>query len=83
MAESDPEYHWSDNFRTSRFSNEARQRTFLQLAGKLRRVVGRKVLEMVTHSLGLALGQGRAHAHHGGARHFGAHTRTHVLEAMC
>ena len=48
MAESDPEYHWSDNFRTSRFSNEERQRTFLQLSGKLRRIVGRKVLEMVS-----------------------------------
>jgi len=43
----DPEYHWSDNFRSSRFSNEERQRTFSELAGKVRRLVGRKVREMV------------------------------------
>ena len=55
LAESDPEYHWSDNFRTSRFSNEERQRTFLCISGRLRRLVGRKVLEMVrrrTHRQG-------------------------------
>lgn len=47
ILDKDPEYHWSDNFRSSRLSNEERQRTFLQLSGAVRRVVGRKVLGMV------------------------------------
>jgi uncharacterized protein YbjQ (UPF0145 family) len=42
----DPEYHWSDNFRTPRSSNEARQRLLFRLSGQLRRMLGRKVLEM-------------------------------------
>ncbi|KAJ3035771.1 hypothetical protein HK097_004106 [Rhizophlyctis rosea] len=42
----DPEYHWSDNFRTPRTSNEARTRTMFQLAGQLRRQLGKKALEL-------------------------------------
>jgi hypothetical protein len=26
LSENDPEYHWSDSFRTPRYSNEARQK---------------------------------------------------------
>ena len=26
LTEDDPEYHWSDSFRTPRYSNEARQK---------------------------------------------------------
>lgn len=57
LNENDPEYHWSDTFRAPRYSNEARQkvehRNFIihsqllyRLAGQLRRLVGRRVLEM-------------------------------------
>ena len=46
VLESDPEYHWSDSFRTNRSSNEARQRLFCRLSGQLRRLLGKKVLEM-------------------------------------
>ncbi|KAJ3224779.1 hypothetical protein HK099_007898 [Clydaea vesicula] len=42
----DPEYHWSDNFRTPRTSNEARTRLMYQLSGQLRRQLGKRVLEM-------------------------------------
>ena len=41
----DPEYHWVDSFRTSRLSNERRQLLLYELSGKLRRQMGRKVLE--------------------------------------
>lgn len=34
LVENDPEYHWTDNFRASRISNEARQMLFNQLAKK-------------------------------------------------
>jgi hypothetical protein len=46
IIESDPEYHWSDTFRTKRSSNEARQRLMFCLSGNLRRLLGKKVLEM-------------------------------------
>lgn len=46
VTEDDPEYHWSDSFRTPRASNEARQRLLFQLSGQLRRKVGQKVLQM-------------------------------------
>ncbi|KAJ3333792.1 hypothetical protein HDU76_003606 [Blyttiomyces sp. JEL0837] len=42
----DPEYHWADNFRTPRTSNEARMRIMYQLSGQLRRQLGKKVLEL-------------------------------------
>ena len=44
--EDDPEYHWADNFRTPRKSNEARTRVMFKLSGQIRRQVGKKVLEL-------------------------------------
>ncbi|OAJ36509.1 hypothetical protein BDV3_001140 [Batrachochytrium dendrobatidis] len=44
--EDDPEYHWSDNFRTPRKSNEARTRVMFRLSGHIRRQLGKKVLEL-------------------------------------
>ncbi|KAJ3220092.1 hypothetical protein HDU67_006848 [Dinochytrium kinnereticum] len=44
--EDDPEYHWVDNFRTPRTSNDARTRTMFKLSGRLRRQLGKKVLEL-------------------------------------
>ncbi|KAJ1332736.1 hypothetical protein BSLG_008365 [Batrachochytrium salamandrivorans] len=44
--EDDPEYHWSDNFRTPRKSNEARTRAMFRLSGHIRRQLGKKVLEL-------------------------------------
>ena len=41
----DPEYHWVDSFRTARLSNERRQLLLYELSGKLRRQMGREVLE--------------------------------------
>ncbi|RKP15493.1 hypothetical protein BJ684DRAFT_18196 [Piptocephalis cylindrospora] len=46
LIEDDPEFHWSDNFRTPRSSNDSRQKLFFRLAGRLRRTVGRKALDM-------------------------------------
>lgn len=46
LTESDPEYHWTDTFRTSRASNEASQRLLQQMSCRLRREMGRKVEEM-------------------------------------
>ncbi|KAJ1966816.1 hypothetical protein IWQ62_002231 [Dispira parvispora] len=45
VVEDDPEYHWSDSFRTPRASNDARQKTFYRIAGQLRRLLGRKTLD--------------------------------------
>ncbi|RKP23918.1 hypothetical protein SYNPS1DRAFT_23997, partial [Syncephalis pseudoplumigaleata] len=45
-SERDPEYHWSDSFRTPRASNEARQRLLFRLSGRLRRALGVKVLDL-------------------------------------
>ncbi|KAJ3023011.1 hypothetical protein HKX48_004634 [Thoreauomyces humboldtii] len=45
-TEDDPEYHWSDNFRTPRTSNESRTRVMYRLSGQLRRQLGKKVLEL-------------------------------------
>jgi hypothetical protein len=42
----DPEYHWTDSFRTPRTSNEARTRVMYRLAGHLRRAIGRKCQEL-------------------------------------
>jgi uncharacterized protein YbjQ (UPF0145 family) len=46
INDQDPEYHWSDSFRTPRSSNEARQRVLYRLSGNMRRLVSKKVLEM-------------------------------------
>ncbi|KAJ1910193.1 hypothetical protein IWQ60_010786, partial [Tieghemiomyces parasiticus] len=44
LVADDPEYHWRNSFRTSRASNDARQRTFYRLAGQLRRLTAKKAL---------------------------------------
>ncbi|KAI8610786.1 hypothetical protein BC830DRAFT_1069490, partial [Chytriomyces sp. MP71] len=44
--EDDPEYHWADNFRTPRTSNDARMRIMYRLSGQLRRQLGKKVLDL-------------------------------------
>ncbi|KAI8824408.1 uncharacterized protein EV422DRAFT_519983 [Fimicolochytrium jonesii] len=44
--EDDPEYHWSDNFRTPRTSNESRTRVMYRLSGQLRRKIGKEALEL-------------------------------------
>jgi hypothetical protein len=46
ITDADPDYQWVDTFRTSRGSNEASQRVLQQLSCRLRREMGRKVLEM-------------------------------------
>ncbi|KAF2071191.1 hypothetical protein CYY_007493 [Polysphondylium violaceum] len=46
IVENDPEYHWTDTFRASRLSNFERQMLLYTLTGKLRRQMGKKVLEM-------------------------------------
>eukprot|EP01133_Synstelium_polycarpum_P017539 gene17539-20929_t len=46
IVENDPEYHWTDTFRASRLSNFERQYLLYTLSGKLRRQMGKKVLEM-------------------------------------
>ncbi|KAJ3415693.1 hypothetical protein HDV05_004371 [Chytridiales sp. JEL 0842] len=45
-SEDDPEYHWADNFRTPRTSNDARTRIMFRLSGRLRRQLGKKVLDL-------------------------------------
>jgi hypothetical protein len=45
VVERDTEYEWTDMFRTSRKSNEARQLLLYRLSSKIRRNVGRKSLE--------------------------------------
>jgi hypothetical protein len=47
----DPEYHWTDSFRTPRKSNEARTRVMYQLAGNIRRILGKKVLDMTGNAV--------------------------------
>ncbi|PJF17466.1 hypothetical protein PSACC_02716 [Paramicrosporidium saccamoebae] len=51
ITEIDPDYHWSDSFRTSRSSNEASQRILSQMSCRLRRQMGRKALEMGGNSI--------------------------------
>lgn len=46
ITEVDPDYHWSDSFRTSRSSNEASQRILNEMSCRLRRQMGRKAIEM-------------------------------------
>ncbi|KAJ2000713.1 hypothetical protein GGI04_004043, partial [Coemansia thaxteri] len=47
----DPEYHWTDSFRTPRASNEARVRVLHKITGLLRRRMGRKALEMSANAI--------------------------------
>eukprot|EP00124_Ichthyophonus_hoferi_P005735 Ihof_evm1s927 gene=Ihof_evmTU1s927 len=51
VVDNDPEYHWVDNFRTPRSSNEARQRLFYRLNNELQRRIGLKVLEVGGNAL--------------------------------
>lgn len=51
ITEVDPDYHWSDSFRTSRSSNEASQRILNEMTCRLRRQMGRKALEMGGNSI--------------------------------
>jgi hypothetical protein len=46
VVNDDPEYQLIDKLRTSRASNEARQRLFSKLSGELQRKFGVKVMEM-------------------------------------
>eukprot|EP00698_Gefionella_okellyi_P005620 TRINITY_DN150_c0_g4_i1.p1 TRINITY_DN150_c0_g4~~TRINITY_DN150_c0_g4_i1.p1 ORF type:complete len:945 (+),score=179.05 TRINITY_DN150_c0_g4_i1:339-2837(+) len=46
VAESDPEYHWSDTFRTMRSSNESRRLTLHKVAGRCQRLLGHKALDL-------------------------------------
>ncbi|KAJ1563795.1 hypothetical protein HK096_010970, partial [Nowakowskiella sp. JEL0078] len=45
-TDSDPEYHWADNFRTPRTSNHQRSLLLYKLSANLRRILGKKVLEL-------------------------------------
>uniref|UniRef100_A0A5K4ENE1 C2 domain-containing protein n=1 Tax=Schistosoma mansoni TaxID=6183 RepID=A0A5K4ENE1_SCHMA len=47
----DPEHQWIEKIRTSRASNEARQRLFSRLSGELQRKMGLKVLNIGGNSL--------------------------------
>lgn len=44
--EQDPEYHWSDKIRATRTSNENRQRKMFELTAQLKRLMGKKVLDV-------------------------------------
>jgi len=46
VLESDPEYHWSDKIRSTRASNETRQKKMFELTGTVKKLFGKKVLEM-------------------------------------
>ncbi len=46
IVSEDPEYLWVDSFRSSRTSNEARQKLLYQLTSKIRRNVGRKCIDL-------------------------------------
>lgn len=47
----DPEHQWIEKIRTSRASNEARQRLFSRLSGELQRKMGLKVLDIGGNSV--------------------------------
>ncbi|TPP64179.1 C2 domain-containing protein 5 [Fasciola gigantica] len=47
----DPEHQWIEKIRTSRASNEARQRLFSRLSGELQRKMGLKVLNLGGNSV--------------------------------
>ena len=46
VVHADPEYDWSDSFRTSRKSNQYRQLLLYQLASQVASLVGKKTLEI-------------------------------------
>ncbi|KAL4129215.1 hypothetical protein PRIC2_005225 [Phytophthora ramorum] len=46
VVHADPEYSWSDNFRTSRRSNEHRQLLLYKLSSQVVTLVGKKALEL-------------------------------------
>eukprot|EP00667_Euglena_gracilis_P001395 EG_transcript_1396 len=46
LGKADPEHQTLQNFRTSRTTNDARMLQFFRLSGKVRRQLGRKVLEI-------------------------------------
>ena len=46
VGASDPEFEWSESFRSARASNLTSTRVFYELSGRLRRQLGKKVLEM-------------------------------------
>ncbi|CAH0479305.1 unnamed protein product [Peronospora belbahrii] len=46
VVHADPEYSWSDNFRTSRRSNEHRQLLLYRLSSQVVTMVGKKALEL-------------------------------------
>ncbi|GLD96682.1 hypothetical protein PINS_up005365 [Pythium insidiosum] len=46
VVHADPEYSWSDNFRTSRKSNEHRQLLLYKLSSQVGTLVGKKALEL-------------------------------------
>ena len=46
VVHADPEYSWSDNFRTSRRSNEHRQLLLYKLSSQVATLVGKKALEL-------------------------------------
>ncbi|CAI5707547.1 unnamed protein product [Peronospora effusa] len=46
VVHADPEYSWSDNFRTSRKSNEHRQLLLYKLSSQVVTMVGKKALEL-------------------------------------
>ncbi|CAI5738144.1 unnamed protein product [Hyaloperonospora brassicae] len=46
VVHADPEYSWSDNFRTSRKSNEHRQLLLYKLSSQVVTLVGKKALEL-------------------------------------
>lgn len=46
LQEKDPEYHWTDSFRATRSSNEARTSAIRKLIGELKDTIGKKVTEM-------------------------------------
>ncbi|KAJ3365269.1 hypothetical protein GGF32_009774 [Allomyces javanicus] len=51
ICDDDPEYHWSDSFRTPRASNEARQKLLCRLSGQMRRMLGKKALEQGANAI--------------------------------
>ncbi|KAJ2398203.1 hypothetical protein GGI05_000222, partial [Coemansia sp. RSA 2603] len=51
VTQIDPEYHWTDSFRTPRASNEARVRVLHRVTGLLRRRMGRKALELGANAI--------------------------------
>jgi hypothetical protein len=46
VVHADPEYSWSDNFRTSRKSNEHRQMLLYKLSSQVGTMVGKKAMEL-------------------------------------